>query len=253
MNDRSRESQIGDAESRRNPRGRRMTLSRRLAYAVAMPLLRVLVWLLWRSCRVQPVQGSEIVDKVLSGESPCVPCFWHRDILVVLLTIRTWIDRGFKAGIVISASVDGEVPARIAQSWGATVIRGSASKTGALAMRDIHGVMKAGTSIVSAADGPVGPAYYFKSGVILTSRIGSAPLVPIGCAADRAWHMDRWDDFLIPKPFARIAVCIGEPVTLPHGASKEDLEAARLAMQNAVNDLVERSKQCLAGQQGEQN
>ena len=182
-----------------------------------------------------------------------MPCFWHRDILVVLLTIRTWIDRGFKAGVVISASVDGEVPARIARSWGAVVIRGSASKTGALAMRDIHAVMKAGTSIISAADGPVGPAYYFKSGVILTSRIGSAPLLPIGCAADRAWYMDRWDDFMIPKPFARVVICVGEPYTLPRGASKDDLEAARLRMQNAVNELVERSKLALAGRQGDSN
>ena len=111
-----------------------MTLSRRLAYAVAMPLLRVLVWLLWRSCRVQPVQGSAIVDNVLSGESPYVPCFWHRDILVVLLTIRTWIrprvqsrHRHFCVGGRRSTRPNCTI-------LGATVIRGSASKTGALAM-----------------------------------------------------------------------------------------------------------------------
>lgn len=236
-----------DVEARRNPKsGRQMTPARRLAYAVATPILRLMVGLLWWSCRIQTIQGSEFVEKAVARNAACVPCYWHRDILVCLLTIRTWIDRGFKAGVIISASVDGEVPSRIAQSWGAVVIRGSASRTGALAMRDMHQVMKDGTSIISAADGPVGPAYYFKPGVVLTSRIGSAPLLPIGCAADRAWYLNRWDDFMIPKPFANIAVAVGEPYSLPKGATKDDLEAARVAMQNAVNDLVERSKLALA-------
>jgi lysophospholipid acyltransferase (LPLAT)-like uncharacterized protein len=243
-----------DGEARRNPlSGRQMTPVRRLVYAIATPLIRIVVALLWRSCRVQPVQGVEYVEKVVASEAASVPCFWHRDILVCLLTMRQWIDRGFKAGVVISASVDGEVPSRIASSWGAVVIRGSASRTGALAMRDMHQVMKDGTSIISAADGPVGPAYYFKSGVVLTARIGSAPLLPIGCAADRAWYLKRWDDFMIPKPFAKIAVAVGEPYSLPRGASKDELESARITMQNAVIDLVERSKLSLARKQGETN
>ena len=54
--------------------------------------------------------------------------------------MREWIRRGFKACFLISGSVDGEVPERIARSWGAEVIRGSASRTGALAMRDMHEV-----------------------------------------------------------------------------------------------------------------
>ena len=113
-------------------------------------------------------------------------------------------------------------------------------------MRDMHNVMKEGTSIITAADGPVGPAYFFKSGVIMTSRIGNAPMLPIACAADRAWYLKRWDDFMIPKPFAKIAVAVGEPHSVPSGVSKEGLEAEREAMQNAVNALFELSKRHVA-------
>lgn len=236
-----------DVEVRRNMgSGRKMTLGRKLGYAVAKPILRAVVQLLWSSYRLQPLQGQEHVDALIHSGQAHVPCYWHRDILICLMTMRGWITKGFKAGVIISASVDGEVPASIARSWGATVIRGSATRTGALAMREMHQAMKNGTSIISAADGPVGPAYYFKPGVILTSRIGAAPLLPIGCAADRAWYLKRWDDFMIPKPFSRIVVTVGEPQALPRGASKEDLEAARLAMENAVNELGDRSKAWLA-------
>ena len=162
------------------------------------------------------------------------------------MVLRGWLRQGFKAGIIISPSVDGEVPARIARSWGAEVIRGSATRTGALAMREMHDVMKRGVSMVTAADGPVGPAYYFKSGVVLASRIGKAPLLPIGCAADKAWYLKRWDDFMIPKPFARIHVAVGSPEKVPPKASIDDMEAFRVRMQDAVTSLSERSKATLS-------
>ena len=227
-----------------------MSPARAVVYALGRPVLGGLVRLLWWSYRIEAVIGADVVDRVIADERAYVPCYWHRDILVCLMTIRGWIKRGFKAGVIISASVDGEVPSKIARSWGAEVIRGSANRTGALAMRDMHQVMKKGTSIVTAADGPLGPAYYFKSGVVLTSRIGAAPMLPIGCAADRAWHLRRWDDFMIPKPFARLVVAVGEPHLVPPGTSKEGLEDEREAMQIAVNGLVEQSKTVLRQKKG---
>lgn len=244
------EPNFADTESRRNASGRQMSPVRKLVYAVAGPIAMGLVRLLWWSYRIEKVIGADTIDRVVADRRAYVPCYWHRDILICLMAIRGWIDRGFKAGVIISASVDGEVPSKIAQSWGAEVIRGSATRTGALAMRDMHRIMKDGTSIITAADGPVGPAYYFKSGVVLTSRIGSAPMLPIGCAADRAWYLKRWDDFMIPKPFARIVLAVGEPHLVARGASKEGLEQERKTMQIAVNGLVEQSKAVLQQEKG---
>lgn len=228
-----------------NTGGRRMTPARRLVYAVGGPLLAGLVRLLWWTCRVDRVIGKEFAEAAIADDRAYVPCYWHRDILVCLMTLRGWIRRGFKAAIIISPSVDGEVPARIARAWGAEVVRGSAKRTGALAMRDMHQVMKRGVSIVTAADGPVGPPYYFKSGVLMTSRIGSAPMLPMGCAASSAWQFNTWDDFMVPKPFSRIVIAIGEPVEVPARASTEELEALRVALQNAVTSLSEVSKKAL--------
>ncbi|MEM7501048.1 MAG: lysophospholipid acyltransferase family protein [Pseudomonadota bacterium] len=241
----SEEQKPIDVEALRNPQGRTMTWPRRLAYAIGTPIALGLIRLLWMTYRVRTITGGGTVDQVIASQRAHVPCYWHRDILICLMTIKGWVERGFDAGIIISPSVDGEVPSTIAGSWGVKVVRGSATRTGTLAMREMHQVMKAGTSIITAADGPVGPAYFFKAGVVLTSRIGKAPMLPIACAADRAWYLKRWDDFMIPKPFARIAIAVGDPHSVPPGTSAEGLEEQRQIMQDAVNSLFERSKAAL--------
>jgi lysophospholipid acyltransferase (LPLAT)-like uncharacterized protein len=159
--------------------------------------------------------------------------------------VHDWIRRGFKACFLISASVDGEVPARIARSWGAEVIRGSANQTGALVLRDMQRMMKNGVAIVTTADGPNGPKYEFKPGAVLMARVGGTPLVPLACAADRAWYLNRWDDFMIPKPFARVVLAVGDPIAVPNNAPMDSLEQYRAGMEEATNRLMERSKQTL--------
>ena len=160
--------------------------------------------------------------------------------------LKEWIGRGFKACFLVSSSVDGEVPDRIARSWGAEVIRGSANQTGALVLRDMQQMMKRGISIVTTADGPSGPKHVFKPGAVLMARIGGAPMVPLACAADRAWYLKRWDDFMIPKPFARVVLAIGEPITVPRDASKELMESLRTSMENATKALTDQSESLLS-------
>ena len=235
-----------DVESRRNPKARRLTLARRLLYVFGTPILAGIVRLLWSTCRVQKILGETIAESAIADDRAYVPCYWHRDIFSCLMTIRGWIQRGFRAGVIISPSVDGDVPAKIARSWGAEVIRGSAARTGALAMRDMHKLMKRGVSIVTAADGPVGPAFYFKGGILLTARIGSAALLPMASAASRFWQFSTWDQFVLPKPFARIVVAIGEPMEVPRRASAEEQESLRQQMQQTLDKLVEEAKQELA-------
>jgi len=225
---------------------RQLSLSRRIAYALGSPLLAGFARLLWATYRIERVIGEDHVAEMINKQQAYVPCYWHRDILVCLMSIRGWIQRGFSTGIIISPSLDGEVPARIAHAWGAEVIRGSAKRTGAMAMRDMRQAMKRGVSIATAADGPVGPALYFKPGVLMSSRIGQAPLVPMGCAASKVWEFSTWDRSRLPKPFARLVIAIGEPVEVPARASAEELETCRRQMENAVNSLCERSKDALA-------
>ena len=236
-----------DVEARRSARSRRgMSASRRLYYFFGLPVLRAIFFLLTSTYRVQKVIGRDIADRIVADtKTVYAPCYWHQHHVLCSDMIRNWISRGFKACFLISASVDGEVPERVARAWGAEVIRGSANQTGALVLRDMQQMMKHGVSIVTTADGPNGPKYEFKPGTVLMARIGGAPMVPLACAADRAWHLNRWDDFMIPKPFARVVLAVGEPIEVPRKASMAQMEEYRLQMQYATNALMAESEQLL--------
>ncbi len=233
-----------DVEMRRSAASRRrMSPGRRLAYAIGLPLLRFILWALHSTYRYVDTIGADVADRIVADRDQAyVPCYWHQQHILCSQLMRRWLRRGFRACYIVSASVDGEVPARIARSWGADVIRGSAANTGALVLRDAQQKMKDGVSIVATSDGPLGPAFEFKAGTVLMARVGNAPLVPIACAADRAWYLNTWDRFMIPKPFARVVIAIGEPIDVPRRASPEELESIRRRMQDAIQALISDSK-----------
>ena len=245
MNDRPTKN-FDSVDSRRSTSSRRkLGPVRRLYYFLGLPLVRGLIWLLRSTYRVEKIIGAENIEPFIDEGRVCAPAYWHQHQVIGLTLIRGWIQRGFKACFLISGSVDGDVPERVARGWGAEVIRGSANQSGALALRDQQRMMKNGYSIVTTADGPRGPKYEFKAGAVLMARVAGVPIVPIGCAADRAWHLIRWDDFMIPKPFARIVIAVGEPVPVPRAISLDDLEPVRANVQAAVMSLMEESEQAL--------
>lgn len=244
MTDNKGAPDFSDVEMRRSKRSdRRMSFGRRLAYAVGLPLARALLYLLNASYRIEKITGNEVAEQLITGSDQVyVPCYWHQHHLVCSYLLRDWLRRGFRACYIVSASVDGEVPARIARSWGAEVIRGSAANTGTLVLRDAQQMLKRGVSIVDTSDGPLGPRCQFKIGTVLMARIGGASLVPIGCAADRAWYFNTWDRFMVPKPFARVAIAIGEPIAVPRSASMDEMESIRASMQSTMESLIQASK-----------
>lgn len=227
-------------ESRRSKRStRRMSLRRRTVYAIGKPLMRLIIFVLTSTYRIDRSIGAEVGDRILQGEKRVyVPVYWHGHQVPCAPVIKGWLKRGFQAAFVISASVDGEVPASIAESWGGRVIRGSAHDTGALVLRDAVRLMKEGVSVVNNPDGPLGPGFKVKTGTVLVARMGDAPVIPIVCAASRAWTLDRWDNFLIPKPFAKVVIAIGEPIEISRSTPMTELEKVRDSVQVAMDKLL---------------
>jgi hypothetical protein len=77
------------------------------------------------------------------------------------------------------------------------------------------------------------------------ARIAGVPIIPIGCAADRAWYFNRWDRFMVPKPFARIVIAIGEPYAIPADTPLDQLELHRINAQEAIMSLMKKAKSTL--------
>lgn len=234
-----------DLESRgRANSSRKRTRTRRLYFFVGLTLLKVVMKVLWKTYRVQKVIGSDIANRIQYSDTPYAPCFWHQHLILAGKMIYDWRRQsGYRPCLVVSASVDGDVPSKFCEDLGAKVIRGSSNRGGAKVLRDTTRIFREGYSVFTTADGPTGPNKRFKEGVVLVSRVANVPMVPFAFAVDRAWYLKRWDSFMIPKPFARVVMAFGEPVSIPKGTPVRELEPWRLEMENAVNGLVERSNQ----------
>jgi lysophospholipid acyltransferase (LPLAT)-like uncharacterized protein len=217
---------------------RRLTPLRRLSYAVIAPIAFAVLRLWWASCRVVRVSGAEHLQAALAGAPSLLPCYWHEHELFCGRWLHSQVRLGLKPGVLVSPSVDGEVPATIARWLGFEVIRGSSTRTGARALRDYYELLvKRGVSPVITPDGPTGPRQRFKPGGLLLAQLSGRPLLPMAFAASRAWRFG-WDRFVLPWPGSRIAITIGAPVYVPADAALGDAEvmqALQLRMEQALH------------------
>jgi lysophospholipid acyltransferase (LPLAT)-like uncharacterized protein len=144
---------------------------------------------------------------------------WHGRLLPL-----TYLHRGQNIATLISQSSDGEYIARVVERWGYTAARGSSSRGGSGALREMVKLARTGRSMAITPDGPRGPRQQLKPGVLTLAQLTGQPMIPMSASATRAWWVDaRWDLFLVPKPFATVFVRYAEPVYVPREA-----DAARL-------------------------
>lgn len=223
-----------------------MTWKRKLSYALIRPIVKLFLTIFWWTCRVEKIIGDEHAQKLIDKSEPIIPCYWHQMHIFGSWYMRKLQKRGLKLGFLVSPSVDGEVPAKIIESWGMVAIRGSSNRTGAKALKDMYNIiMKDKVSPVTTSDGPTGPIHEFKQGAVMLAQLTQSPMLPIAYAADKFWQAKSWDKFIIPKPFSRIVIAVGEPHFIEKKLNAEALEAERIRMEKDMNDLIKAAKAAL--------
>jgi len=152
-------------------------------------------------------------------------CFWHSHILPL-----TYIFRDTGKIAIVSISHDGRRAAAVAQRWKHRIVGGSSSRGGASAMRACAELLKCKENIVMTPDGPRGPREIVKPGVAQLALLADAPVIAVTARPIHAWRLRSWDKFMIPKPFSKINIRLGEPV-IPHGC---DIEILRKKIQDQL-------------------
>jgi lysophospholipid acyltransferase (LPLAT)-like uncharacterized protein len=222
-----------------------MTPARRLLYAIAVPLGVGLIRVWWRLCPVVRVEGVQHLDEALARAPSLVPCYWHQHQLYCGKFLVEQRARGLTPGWLISPSVDGELGAMTVRRFGGAVIRGSSTHTGARALRDYYqALVRDNVSPVITPDGPRGPRFKFKPGALLLAQISGRPIVPMSYAASHAWLI-KWDRFVIPVPFARIAIAIGPPCYVPRVTDARSLERLQRQMEEELGRLYAVAREAL--------
>lgn len=180
-----------------------MTFSRkqRVLLAVLPPLAAVLIRALCGTLRFyqEDEPGARPAD--LYPAEPGVYVFWHRALLLAAYRYR-----GLGIRILISASFDGELIARVVERLGFAPVRGSSSRGGAAGLLALTRARLAGHKTAITADGPRGPVYLAKPGASAVARRAGSTASCFYLHAEKSWLLHSWDRFVIPKPFSRVHV-----------------------------------------------
>lgn len=224
---------------------RRLTWARGVLYAVGVPIAQALIRFWWRSCRIVRVSGEQqLLDGLATG--PVIPVYWHQHQLFAICYLLQQRSRGLVTGFLMSSSVDGELPARLARRFGAHVLRGSSSYSGARVLREYYFALQQGISPALTPDGPKGPRYGFKPGAILVAQYSGRPMLPIAFHATRGWRFANWDGFVLPWPGAGIAIAIGAPRYVPRSLDAGELQRWQAEMAAELRALYQRARDSLA-------
>ncbi len=186
------------------------------------------------TCRVELI-NKDVVEGLRSKRLRMVGASWHRATIYLLY----YFGRA-KPAIMISRSKDGEYLARFVENMGGTAVRGSSQHGGYQALDEMAEALMSGrcSTAATVADGPRGPRYQAKKGMIALAQRTCMPLATLMWSADRAWVLRKsWDLTMIPKPFARVKLAAGKVFNYPPKMSPQEMENARQELEDELNRL----------------
>jgi lysophospholipid acyltransferase (LPLAT)-like uncharacterized protein len=199
---------------------------------VATLLATGVIRLLYATLRIDFV-GEEHVKTEWTQNRPVILSFWHDQLLLMVKGYR-----GPGARILISASKDGELIARVMAYFGQGAVRGSSSRGAKAALKQMIGLGKEPYDLVFTPDGPRGPRHVIKPGVGQLARLTGRPVIPMAFACSRGHRFASWDRFLLPFPFCRAVYAFGPPLLFD---KSEDVDTFCARLQQAMNENTQRA------------
>ena len=203
-------------------------MPRRLKSILTHPLVTVLLyWIVRcysRTFRLT-VENEAAWLAYLQEGGKVLLCGWHQQFFAIIRHCENY--RSYRPSIMISQSQDGEMIAGVATKCGWLPVRGSSSRGGSQALKTLVEKLKENGLAAHIADGPQGPAGKLKRGAIYLAQATGASIVPMYISADKAWHFNSWDRFLLPKPFSRVTLRFGAMINLTATDTPEELERQR--------------------------
>ena len=195
-----------------------------------------LLWLWARTLRYEIEDRAGIVGKPIAENY--IGALWHNRLLLFPFVLRRFFSNRHGAAL-ISASRDGELLADAIKRFGFDVVRGSSSRLGASAILQLTDVLASGHDVVITPDGPRGPAYELGAGIIFLAQKSGAAVLPVNMEYSSCSRIRSWDRFIVPHPFGKVRVIIGQPHRVKSTSTDAEFETERLRLQNAMMALVE--------------
>lgn len=165
-----------------------------------------------RTCKFEMAGQDEFCR--LAASQSVILSLWHNRLPFIAPILERAAPQ-FNYAAVISDSRDGEIIASIARSYPqATTLRMPKRSLAFALKKVIEHLREHQEIVVITPDGPRGPRYKVKPGIILAAMETRTPIVGLTWEADRCWRLKTWDAMMIPKPFSTIKVTFLSPIVL---------------------------------------
>ena len=158
----------------------------------------------------------KLVNKM--PEYPSVIAFWHCDMLPI------WkLFANKNASALISKNKDGEILSYLLTKWKYKLVRGSSSKEGKEAIKEILELDDRSYFLITP-DGPRGPKYECKAGAFVIAQRKQIPLYFVKCKIKcKKIFKKSWDNFIFPVFFSKIEIEFSDRIDISSEASKEEI------------------------------
>jgi lysophospholipid acyltransferase (LPLAT)-like uncharacterized protein len=203
------------------------------AFTAIFPPLLKLYSACWR-CRFEVHPETQ---KLLEAGKPVIYAIWHAKIYTIVIGLPK-----ANTALLVSQSTDGEMITNVLRGLGYQhFVRGSSKRGGALAMRAMfREVTEQGHSVMFTLDGPKGPRYKMKPGIIALAEQTGAPIVQVVSSCQYFWFrlMKNWDLLEFPGFFSPMAIALSEPywVNMPSELVGSAQETDKEAIAKTVAD-----------------
>ena len=167
-------------------------------------------------------------------DGPRILVFWHNRIPAIAIGFLRHYPRSHFSrkgvSVLTSPSKDGDILAGVMANLGMGSVRGSSSRRGSTAIRELTVLLESGVDLAITPDGPRGPKYSLGPGAVFLAQKTGVPIMALHARYYRAIRLKTWDNFAIPLPFSRIDITIDEYLSI--GPEVTDLESERLKLEN---------------------
>jgi len=172
---------------------------------------------------------------------PAIYCVWHNRLALCMFTYSGYLKRRNSSSglaVMVSASRDGGFLTGILECFGVQPVRGSTSRRGHQALRELTTWARRNHDLAITPDGPRGPRYVVQDGIIALAQLTGMPIVPVSCNVGWKIQLKNWDRFQVPMPFSSCAMEFGKPVRVPRNVTEAGREQCRLELERGLHAIT---------------
>ena len=187
----------------------------------------ILIWFVYFTSKKE-ITGLNTLYKY--GRKPAIFVFWHGRTMMLSPVIALARVRGYA---IADSRKDGRAIAKMEKLFGLRTIYGSSANGGVSVLKKGISVLNKGRFCLALSpDGPRGPSMRFHDGALYFAKMTGAPIIPVCYSCSRPWFLNRWDRYLLTKPFSIIVGDVGEPIFIDRKTKTEDFEKIRKNLEN---------------------